>query len=280
VALDLLRLCRPVAALCAGAQVLVGAHLNAGANAPSPGNPVLLRTCVVIALVVATINAVNDIVDVPADRISQPTRPLAAGRVSTPTAWCLACVSGLAAVALSIGIPAGVLVTVGLVIAGLCYDFLLKGTVVVGNLVVALLASTPVIYGGWLGGADPAGYLLAALVICLYMFAFEVLKTIRDEAADRAAAYRTVATAWGPGVAAALYRAALMAYALAAASPLVLLPVSWGYGLIMLLGAVLPPLFAGWTKPVGRSPAAVRFVLRLMALCWFPGLAAFALEFR
>jgi len=279
-AADLLTLCRPVAAFCAGVQVAIGAHLT-WRTTPSPvSDTTLLRACVVIVLIVATVNVVNDIVDVSADAISQPSRPLAAGRVPTAAAWCLASAQALTAVVCSVGIPGAVGVTMALIAIGLCYDFVLKGTVLAGNFVVAVLAATPIVFGGWLGRAEPRAVLLTASIIFLYMFAYEILKTARDEVADRTSGYRTVATQWGVHTTSVLFRGLLTGYAVVAATPLLLPHVSWRYGLLMLPCAVLPPLCFGWVMPVARSDDAVRVVLRVMALSWFPGLAAFALGFR
>ena len=200
--------------------------------------------------------------------------------MSAAAAWCLASVQALTAVGCSVGIPGAVGVTTTLLAIGLCYDYALKSTVLVGNLVVATLAATPVVFGGWLGAADTSAVLLTALIIFLYMFAYEVLKTARDEVADRTAGYRTVATRWGAHRTSVLFRGLLTVYALAATAPLLLPYVSWWYGLLMLQGAVLPPLLVGWAMPVARSDHAVRVVLRVMTLSWFPGLAALGFGFR
>jgi 4-hydroxybenzoate polyprenyltransferase len=278
--MDLLVLSRPAASLCAGTQILIGAHLTSHAGRSAVNGASVLREGIAILLVVAAVNVVNDIVDVRADAISRPGRPLPAGRVSTLAAWRLAGVHGLLAMVLSVGVPTGLEVTLILLLLGLCYSCLLKGTVLVGNLVVALLAATPIVYGGWLGGAQAVPVLVAAVMIFLFMFAFEVLKTIRDVVADRAADYRTVATQWGIRSTSAIFRASLAAYAVVAATPMLLAGVSSAYAVLMWPGAVVPSLVVSWLLPVRNSATAVRLVLRVMAISWVPGLAALALAFR
>ena len=277
---DLLILSRPVAALCAGVQLLIGAHLTNRTNPPTVGEALVLREAIVIALVAAAVNVVNDIVDVRADAISRPHRPLPAGRVSTASAWWLASGQAVVALALSVGVPSALAVTLVLLVIGLSYSYLLKGTVLVGNLVVALIAATPIVYGGRLGGAPLLPALLAGMIIASFMFAFEVLKTIRDVVADEAAGYRTVATTWGVRSTSAVFRIALAAYAMLAAAPLLLDGVSVSYYAFMWLGAVIPSLIAGWRFRIESSMSAVGPVLRVMAISWFPGLVAFALAFH
>lgn len=235
-ALDMLILTRPIAALCSGAQVVIGGHLTG--------------------------------------------RIVAAGRVSTATAWRLAVAHAMLALACAVGVPSGVAVTATLLCIGLYYDYILKSTVLAGNLVIATLAATPIVFGGWLAGAEPLPLALTASIIFLFMFAFEVLKTIRDADADRAAGYRTAATEWGRPATSLIFRLTLTAYAAVAMVPVLLPRVSAAYAALMLPGAVLPSLSTGWLLPVGRSARAVRMVLRVMAVSWFPGLAAFALAFR
>lgn len=273
-------LSRPVASLGAGAQVVVGAHLTAHTEAPMAGRASVLWEGAVITLVVAAVNVVNDIVDVRADAISRPTRPLPAGRVSSPTAWRIAIVQILAALALSTSIPYGVIVSLTLLFMGIGYSYVLKSTVLVGNFCTALLAATPILYGGWLGAVQTRPLLIAAALIFLFMFAFEVLKTVRDAVADNAAGYHTVATEWGTATTARFFRFLLTAYALFATVPMFFGTATFAYSALMWPGTVVPALLAGWLLPVTSSSGSVRLALRIMALSWFPGLAALAVGFR
>ncbi|MGW5151870.1 UbiA family prenyltransferase [Rhodococcus koreensis] len=278
-AADLLALSRPVASLCAGAQIVVGAHLT-GSGASTLGEATILRESVAIVLIVAAVNVVNDIVDVDADAISRPGRPLPTGRLTRATAWRLAGAESAIALTLSVGIPAAIVVNPVLLLLGFYYSYKLKSTVLAGNLTTAFLAATPIVYGGWLGGVRPATSLMAAGLVFMFMFAFEVLKTIRDEEADRAAGYRTVATQWGAQATSAIFQGSLVVYALFAAIPILLATVTSAYSALIWPGAVIPPILAGWLLPVAHSPSAVRKVLLVMTLSWFPGLAALAVGFH
>lgn len=278
-AADLLALSRPVASVCAGAQVVVGAHLTTSGVQPL-AETTTLRESGAIMLIVAAVNVVNDIVDVDADAISRPGRPLPTHRLSTAAAWHLAGTEAVIALALSVGIPAAMVVNPVLLFLGLYYSYRLKSTVLAGNLTAAFLAATPIGYGGWLGGVPPATSLMAAGLIFTFMFAFELLKTIRDEAADKAVGYRTVATQWGARATSAIFRGTLVVYALFAAIPVLLASVTFAYSAFIWPGAVIPPMLVGWLLPVADSPSAVRTVLLVMTLAWFPGLAALAVGFQ
>jgi geranylgeranylglycerol-phosphate geranylgeranyltransferase len=274
---DLIILARPVASLCAGLELLVGARLMTKSAGISADSVLLIREGAAIALVTAAVNTVNDIRDILPDAISRPNRPLAAGRLSVATAWAASGAEALTALILSADARFGLPLAVLLLTIGVAYSYALKGIVLFGNFVVASLAATPIVYGAWLGDARPAIPLLAGLAIFLFMFSFEVLKTIRDVTADSSVACRTVATEWGPHAAALIFQVFLVLYAIVATVPMLIAGASVPYLVIMCLGSVIPCLTAGLRLPVDRSPPAVRQMLRIMAISWVPGLLALAL---
>jgi 4-hydroxybenzoate polyprenyltransferase len=117
------------------------------------------------------------------------------------------------------------------------------------------------------------------MIIFVFMFAFEVLKTIRDVVADSEAGYSTVATEWGTRATSLTFRISLAGYA-----ALTLVPIAFGasayYTALMWLGAVIPSCIVAWRCPIQNSPRAVRRVLLVMTICWIPGLAALSVAFR
>jgi geranylgeranylglycerol-phosphate geranylgeranyltransferase len=274
---DLIILARPVASLFAGLELLVGARLMTKPGGISGDTALLIREGVAIALITAAVNTVNDIRDIRPDAISRPNRPLAAGRMSVATAWVASGAEALTALALSADARLGLPLALLLLTIGIAYSYVFKGTVLLGNFMVASLAATPIVYGAWLADARTAIPFLAGLAIFLFMFSYEVLKTIRDVAADGAVACRTVAVQWGPRAAALIFRIVLVAYAFVATVPMLIADASVPYLVVMCLGSVLPCLTAGLRLPVDRSSHAVRQMLRIMAISWVPGLLALAL---
>jgi 4-hydroxybenzoate polyprenyltransferase len=187
-------LARVRSCLAGGVATGIGGYLATGTVLPGPGRSLAAATGIVLTIAFA--HVVNDIVDIEVDGLGQPGRPLPAGRVSAATARSFA--AALAAAAVVVTVPLGPLPTsaiAALLAASLVYSVRLKNTVLLGNLVVAACASSPVPYGaGVIGRVGPAVW--AATVLALeFMLSYEVLKTMADRTGDAAAGLRTVATA-------------------------------------------------------------------------------------
>ena len=175
----LLRLVRWPNAAMAAAGVLLGA---AWAGAVRPGT--WLATVAALGLT-AFANSVNDLHDVALDSVAHPDRPLPSGAVSPASARLLAGASAVVAVLASAAArPALGALSVAVVACMLWYSAALKRRRgVVGNLLVALLASLPFLYGAWTAGRPDRGLALVALAMPLH-FAREVAKDLDDAAAD------------------------------------------------------------------------------------------------
>ena len=269
---DLVLLTRPHNALAAGIAVIVGAHL--GGQAALLVEPVL-RAAVVAMLVVAAANVANDRADVVEDRINRPERPIAAGRVSSRAAALLA--SLLAVVALGVCLPLGpgpTLAALGLTAVALAYAVRLKGVLLVGNLVVAGLSASAILFGGLVaGGATPA-LAIGATFVFVSILSSEWLKCLADRDGDRAAGRSTIATElpvhvvlrWHAVLVVLLIGLVLLP-AVTGIAPPAFLPAS-------LIGVVGPQLLILRRLRGVREPAAVRPVLPLVKAAWFTGLAA------
>lgn len=171
-------------------------------------------------------NALNDLLDLTADRRNRPDRPLAAGRVTGAAA--LAVIVGGAVV----GLGAAALVSLPVLLAAVAalavmagYSPLLKRFGVPGNFAVALVAGLPLFYGALAVGLPAAGLVPWALAAWIHLIR-EIVKDIEDEPGDRVAGRRTLPIALGRR------RAAFAAAALALGFvPLSLaLPLEHGYG--------------------------------------------------
>lgn len=132
----------------------------------------------------AVANAANDLADVEIDRVVHPERPLAAGTLTPAFARRLVAV----AAALGVGLAAlarpelGLLST--LVVALMIgYNHGPKRAGVAGNVVVAVLASLPFLYGAWAAGQPTRGLPLVAVAVPLHL-AREVAKDVEDARGD------------------------------------------------------------------------------------------------
>lgn len=161
----------------------------------------------------AAANAWNDAADVGIDRLAHPERPIPSGRLSLAAARRLAAVAAVAGVALAAGArPA--LGAMSAVVAALMYAYSpwVKRTGLPGNLLVAVLASLPFLYGGWAAG-HPSRALVLVLVAAPLHLAREIAKDLEDAPAD-AGARRTLPVEAGSHAAAAVLAAAGLAFLL------------------------------------------------------------------
>lgn len=163
----------------AAGGVFFGAWWVGWANTRS----VALAACAAF-LLTATANAWNDRADVTIDRQAHPARPIPSGALDTTAAARLAWCCSLAALAMSAFISL-VLALITAVVIALMYAYSpwLKRSGLPGNIVVAMLASLPFLYGGWSAGRAVAALPLVALAIPLH-FARELAKDLDDVVAD------------------------------------------------------------------------------------------------
>jgi 4-hydroxybenzoate polyprenyltransferase len=272
--IDLARLTRLMNCVAAGAATLLGAYLTVGPVAFAPGRHGV-RAGLTVALIVAASNIVNDREDVRVDALSKPGRPLASERFSIRTAGYWAVVLCLAGWALSATLGS-VLATLAMVLTVLAfaYSYRLKNTILLGNGAVAFLAGMTVPYGALAVGKVQMSTGVASVLVYLFMFAFEVLKTIEDREADMRAGLRTVATRFGTR--ASLYVFQTLAFILGVVAVLSWLAglASGGFLAAVLVGSIFPTMVIAAVLGGGVTDASIRLSVRLMKAAWFSGLAA------
>lgn len=142
-------------------------------------------------------NTVNDLFDLPADRINRPTRPIVRGTVTPATARALALVAGgLGLVAArAAGREVFILAVVALLVMTV-YSPVLKARGPAGNVAVAFVGGLPLLYGATAAGAPTAGLLPFALGGWLHLTR-EVAKDVDDLSGDVVLGRRTLAVRWG-----------------------------------------------------------------------------------
>jgi geranylgeranylglycerol-phosphate geranylgeranyltransferase len=171
-------------------------------------------------------NAINDLLDLTADRRNRPERPLPAGRVDRGTAELVVFAGGLVGLAAA-GLVSGALVlTAALAFAVMAaYSPLLKRHGWPGNLAVAGVAGLPLFYGALAVGRAPAGVIPWVLAAWVHVVR-EIVKDLEDEPGDRAAGRRTLPIALGRRPAAVVAAVAALGFV-----PLsIALPIAAGYG--------------------------------------------------
>jgi 4-hydroxybenzoate polyprenyltransferase len=273
---DVWTLMRGLSCLGAGGAALLGGYLSGGLHTLLQARAAMVT--LVPAFVVASSNVVNDIRDGTADLVDKPERPIPAGRVSRFRAYTLATLCGL--VALGCAAPLGIMamaLAAGTLIVGWLYSYYLKDTVLVGNAVIGLLDGFCISYGGLFTDGMTSRVAVASILLFLFCFAYLVLLTVRDHAADLAAQLRTVATVLGMRRAIRVFQLLAAVTAFALVVPALAGWFSLWYLVAIVATAVLPTATAA--VQINRQPAAnaIATAVLLMRVAWFPGLAALAL---
>ncbi len=294
----MLGLLRPVNAVMAAAAVFVGAvavrHPVGWCAAGLGALSTFAASCAA--------NSVNDAADVVADRINRPERPIPSGRVSPRAAvWTgLFLFAASAALAAPLGARALALVGAWVVLTTL-YSVTLERLPLLGNVVVALVAASPLLMGGLTqgvpgAGEGPAAGLLGSAVVvetgrrlvaagerlavmfalaALLHLAREFVKSAEDEPGDSVAGKRTIAVALGPGAALAWARVTLLVTMWAAAAPYLLGLMGLAYvGVLVPLEATLAWLVVASSRD-RTDPAKLRQVSNGLKVVMLLGLIAF-----
>jgi 4-hydroxybenzoate polyprenyltransferase len=252
------------AGTCVAAAILTVAGDRT--SAAPVGGWQLVTLALSIALIVGFAQAYNDIVDRDIDARTKPHRPLPAAALSLRTAYVVtaSCAGGGIALAAAGGLRQVAFAVVLVALSGL-YSRFLKGTVLIGNVTVAALASTAVPYGGLDGGLTKL-VLAAQVVVFVFSVAFEIVKTARDVDGDAAAGLVTVATRFGLRRTAQLGGACSLISAPLAALPALVATHPWRYLVVMGVLGIAPTIVAGvrllWSVDDEQSLAAAFRVLR------------------
>ena len=183
------RITRPHNAAVAGLTALLGYLIATGTLTP----PSLLLA-VVVVLVTAGGNVINDVYDVEIDRINRPERPIPAGEISLAgaKAYTAALFAGGIAVA-ALTTPLCLLIALANSAILIAYAVRLKRVPGLGNVAVAYLTASVFLFGGAFAGIEGLvqNVSLAAITF-LATIAREVLKDAEDVDGDAAGGARTL----------------------------------------------------------------------------------------
>ncbi|HVQ95645.1 MAG TPA: UbiA family prenyltransferase [Mycobacteriales bacterium] len=226
-------------------------------------------------LSVAQAEILNDVADREVDRVGKPDRPIPSGAVTVRAALAGYAATCAGSVLLGFLVRPGLgAAMVGLALGSALYCLLLKSTVLAGNVLVAAMAGTPVLLGGYTAAAVVGSVLLGSLLVSAFMLAFELVKTATDVVGDRIAGLTTVGTAGGVRLTLWLSAAALLgAHAVAGA---LTRAASRGvvFGVLFLLLVSVPAVGGYATALAARGPGpdhAARLLHTLKQL-WICGL--------
>lgn len=252
--LGLFRLFRLELPLSAGTCVVLG-QLLASRTMPPAGDAAL--GFLSIFFLSATALILNDYFDYEVDRINAPGRPLPSGQVTRPEALALSfAVAALGLVCAGLIGTTPLLVATGVWLIGVAYNWRLKRTGLLGNLLVAISVGLTFLYGGIIAGhpMDPIVWWFGLLAL-LFDLAEEILADALDVEGDRRIGSRSLAVEIGPrnalrvggGVFAAVILVSLFPFARGWLDRVDLIP-------ILLMDAVILYGVARLLSPAVRHP--------------------------
>ncbi|MEM5798064.1 MAG: UbiA family prenyltransferase [Candidatus Aenigmatarchaeota archaeon] len=134
---------RPVNCLMASIAVLIGGLLVEGINQQ------LLLAALIAFLITAGGNTLNDYIDIEADRVNRPKRPIPSGRIKEEVALIFSFLLFILGISLSTFINPPVLAIAALnSVLLVLYSTKLKRKLLLGNLIIGWLVGSTFIFGG------------------------------------------------------------------------------------------------------------------------------------
>ncbi len=254
----------------------IGAYLAAGWRVLTATG--VAQAALVVALVIAFGNVINDWLDANADSVAKPCRPIPSGRVSRSAAGLaaaiLACAAMLAAAGLTNVQIAFALCTVALSAA---YSWRLKGVLFLGHGSVGLLCGSILVYGGLAAGSVTLAGLIAAVMTFLYVFAQEVLFAVMEEEEDRATNVQTTVTQIGRVNGLRLFAGLAALFAVVSVWPLAAGSAPKFYPVALIPLTILPTIGMAWAlmrRPTNGTVAACSSLSRVV---WYSSVASIML---
>ena len=268
----LYRVSRPLTSLTGALAVVLGGYVA------GTGEWFNVALAVIVTLMgAASANAWNDYQDIEIDKVNQPNRPLPSGQVSPELVKWYAFVLATLAVIISAFIsPQAFVIALGANVLLFIYSWKLKSTVLLGNLVVALISAMSVVFGGVAAG-NPRPTLWLFLIIFVAILGREVLKTMADYDGDASENVRTISTVWGRRAARAVFYILALAALVMMLLPYILEVYKPIYGYIVFFGVVPVFLYVLYRVSQKRSGPQLEKLSQLMKydfLVWFVAVIA------
>ena len=265
---------RPANAAVSGVTAIIAYLIATGTVIP----PAFLLL-VIVTLITAAGNVINDYFDADIDRINRPDRPIPSGMVSLMAARRFAVMLFLAGIAVALFTPPLCLaIAVANSLILVLYAARLKSLPVVGNAAVAYLAASIFLFGGAFAGRDAFVLMIPlAAITFLATMVREILKDAEDVQGDAAGGADTLPIRIGIRTTARIAAGIAMIAAIAS-----LIPCLW-WGPWYLTGIVIADMIiilAAFRALPCETPACIRAsqATTLIKAGMFAALAVFALS--
>ena len=190
----LLTIIRPVNAIAAGLAAIVAYLIATGTVIPG-----VLLLFVVVTLITAAGNVINDYFDAEIDLVNRPDRPIPSGQVSLPAARAYAVVlffTGILVCFFTNELCIAIAVFNSILL--IAYAARLKRTPLFGNIAVSFLAASMFLFGGALNGLPGFFHVMPFTVMTFFaMLARELVKDGEDVEGDKASGAVTIPIRYG-----------------------------------------------------------------------------------
>jgi geranylgeranylglycerol-phosphate geranylgeranyltransferase len=265
--LAILTLTHPVNSIGSAIAVFIGYLIAAWTH----DLPVLYGDLFGAALATGLIAAggfiVNDIIDIPIDRVNRPDRPLAAGRITPAFAWVLYWTMTIGGMLLALLVsPLNGLIALAIALLLFLYSFDLKRRLLVGHMAIALMGAALLPFGVLAAGGPGLPVLYSAVLVFPAFVAREILKTVPDYAGDRAFKIDNLATRFSPLFALRTTKLILLPTILALPLLMLVWPLNPLCLAVIMLGVWPLMFYALWTATPqnARALAAMSKLLFLL----------------
>lgn len=247
------------------ACILAGARVNHWAE--------ILIAAITGGLVAAAANSINDYFDVEIDKINKPSRPIPRGDATRKEAWIEWFVLSIVAILLNLILNLWALaIVVCAVVILYSYSAYFKRTIIVGNVIVALMTGMAFIYGAVVvENFDRA--VVPALFAFLINLAREIIKDVEDVEGDRMERALTLPVRFGnkPSLWLASVTIVTLIATTIAAYQLKIYTILYLY-LVLIVDVVLLTVLIWMWKD--QTPSALNRLSNGLKLCMLIGLAA------
>jgi len=175
---------RPVNCIMAAFAVLIGGMIVFGLSPDVTAQMTMLKAMAAAFLIAGAGNAINDVMDVEADKTNRPKRPISSGKATKSGATAFSAVLFLAGIALALTINLTALAIAAFnALMLIAYSAWLKHRAYVGHAAVSYIVASTFIFGGAAMGSVNAVALLA-LMAFFANFAREIVKGLEDVEGD------------------------------------------------------------------------------------------------
>ncbi|MHA1977533.1 MAG: geranylgeranylglycerol-phosphate geranylgeranyltransferase [Candidatus Hodarchaeales archaeon] len=272
---------RPLNSVLAGSAVAIGALAALSTPLTSTQLWYIVFGCITTGFISAYGYTINDIFDIEIDKINVPHRPIPSGLVSLQGAKWFSVITLLLGLffAFLIDFIAVFLALSGIILLYL-YAARFKRSGFIGNLIVALLAAIPFIFGGFVTESYNT-LIYPASFAFLINLGRELIKDIEDVHGDKLENVQSIALRYGVRPARNLAYIILFTLVIVIPFPIILgyySSIPFFIAVILIIGSILYTLPLSFNRPEDLIIRNTTSIKRILKICMTIGVVGFMSE--